>query len=209
MENLYKQITLFAHHLIEREVEVRPRKNKRSKSEHEKFLLSVGWLCKKLLAAHASHKGASVRISRDKNRYKAGRYVPKGVTYTVAIEGVLDLMEILGYVEMTNRGHYSRDTGQGDQTRYRLTDAFLKHFEVVSSTLPKQLVGYEHTDPIVLQKRIEREVIDNDGVVTTITEKKKLPYEDTPQIIKWRDNLTIINDCIKRHWVDQSDALDV
>ena len=111
-------------------------------------------------------------------------------------------MEILGYVEMTNRGHYSRNTGQGDQTRYRLTDAFLKHFEVVSSTLPKQLVGNEDTDPIVLQKRIEREVTDSDGVVTTISEKRKLPYEDTPQIIRWRDNLTIINDCIKRHWVD-------
>ena len=128
--------------------------------------------------------------------------MPKGVTYTVAIEGVLGLMEILGYVEMTNRGHYSRDTGQGDQTRYRLTDAFLKHFEVVSSTLPKQLVGNEDTDPIVLQRKIEREVTDSDGVVTTISEKKKLPYEDTPQIIRWRDNLTIINDCIKRHWAD-------
>ena len=201
-DSLKSQIKMFASHLIKREAEVRPRKNKRSVSEHEKFLLSTEWLCKKLLAAHASHKGASVRISRDKNRYKAGRYVPKGVTYTVAIEGVLDLMEILGYVEMTNRGHYSRNTGQGDQTRYRLTDAFLKHFEVVSSTLPKQLVGNEDTDPIVLQKRIEREVTDSDGAVTTISEKKKLPYEDTPQIISWRDNLTIINDCIKRHWVD-------
>ena len=176
MTILQNQIQTFALHLIQREEEVRPRKNKRSVIELEKFLLSTEWLCKKLLAAHASHKGASVRISRDKNRYKAGRYVPKGVTYTVAIEGVLDLMEILGYLEMTNRGHYSRDTGQGDQTRYRLTDAFLNHLKVVSSTLPKQLVGYDDTDPIVLQRRIEREVTDSDGVVTTISEKKKLPY---------------------------------
>ena len=202
MTNLSNHISSFALHLIEREAEVRPRKNKRSATEQEKFLLSVEWLCKKLLAAHESHKDASVRISRDKNRYKAGRYVPKGVTYTVAIEGVLNLMEKLGYVEMTNRGHYSRDAGQGDQTRYRLTDALLKHFEVVSSTLPKMLVGHEDTDPVVLQKGIEREVKDSDGVVTKISEKKKPPYEDTPQIIRWRDNLTIINDCIKRHWVD-------
>ena len=147
---LNQQIQTFAQHLIECEAEVRPRKNKRSPVEHETFLLSTGWLYRKLLAVHAAHKGASTRISRDKNRYKAGRYVPEGVTYTIAIEGVLDLMEILGYVEMTNRGRYSRDTGEGDQTRYRPTDAFLKHFEVVSSTLPKQLVGYENTDPIVL-----------------------------------------------------------
>lgn len=66
----------------------------------------------------SQYPGASTRISRDKNRYKAGRYVQRGVTYTIAIKGVLDLMEMLGYVEMTNRGHYSRDTGQGDQTKY-------------------------------------------------------------------------------------------
>ena len=199
---LKNQIQAFAFHLIEREAEVRPRKNKRSQDEYEKFLLSTGWLCMKLLSVNAAHEDASTRISRDKNRYKAGRYVLRGVTYTIAIEGVLDLMEMLGYVEMTNRGHYSRDTGKGDQTRYKPTDTFLKHFEVVSSTLPKQLVGYEDTDPIVLQKKVEREVTDKDGVVTTIIEKKKLLYDDTPQIISWRDNLTIINDCVKRHWAD-------
>ena len=90
--DLYQQIQAFTLHLIEREAEVRPRKNKRSESEHEKFLLSTGWLCRKLLAVHTAHKGASTRISRDKNRYKAGRYVPEGVTYTIAIEGVLDLI---------------------------------------------------------------------------------------------------------------------
>ena len=54
MINLNEQITAFALHLIEREAEVRSRKNKRSPSEHEKFLLSTGWLCKKLLAVHAA-----------------------------------------------------------------------------------------------------------------------------------------------------------
>ena len=75
--DLNQQIQTFALHLIEREAKVRRRKNKRSASEHEKFLLSTGWLCKKLLAVHTAHMGASARISRDKNRYKAGRYVPE------------------------------------------------------------------------------------------------------------------------------------
>jgi len=83
MNNLNDQIQAFALYLIGCEAEIRPRRNKRSASEHEKFLLSTEWLCRKLLASHASLKGASVRISRDKNRYKAGRYVPKGVTYTI------------------------------------------------------------------------------------------------------------------------------
>jgi len=53
--DLNQQIQAFALHLIEREAEVRPRKNKRSSIEHEKFLLSTAWLCKKLLAVHAAH----------------------------------------------------------------------------------------------------------------------------------------------------------
>ena len=90
--HLDSQIQTFALHLIEREAEVRPRKNKRSPVEHEKFLLSTGWLCKKLLAVHTAHMGSSTRISRDKNRYKAGRYVPEGITYTIAIEGVTEMI---------------------------------------------------------------------------------------------------------------------
>ena len=105
MNTLNQQIQIFALHLIEREAKVRPRKNKRSISEHEKFLLSTQWLCKKLLAAHASHEGASVRISRDKNRYTAGRYVPKGLSYDITVTGVLDLMDLLGYVAVTSRGN--------------------------------------------------------------------------------------------------------
>ena len=200
--DLNQQIQAFALHLIEREAEVRPRKNKRSISEHVKFLLSTGWLCRKLLAVHAAHKGASTRISRDKNRYKAGRHVPKSITYTIAIEGVLDLMEILGYVQMTNRGHYSRDTGEGDQTRYRPTDAFLKHFDVVSSILPKQLVGHEDTDPIVVQVTTKRRMKWKDDKPKFITIKVKKEYTDNEQTRNWKDNLAIINDCIKRHWAD-------
>ena len=200
--DLNQQTQTFALHLIEREANVRPRKNKRSVSEHEKFLLSTGWMCRKLLAVRAAHKGASTRISRDKNRYKAGRYVPEGVTYTIAIEGVLDLMEILGYVQMTNRGHYSRDRGEGDQTRYRLTDAFLKHFEVVSSTLPKQLVGHEDTDPIVVQVTIERRMKWKNGKPKFIPVKVKKDYKDNEQIREWRQNLSIINECFKRHSID-------
>jgi len=201
-ECLDNLIHSFANHLIEREAEVRPRKNKRSVSEHEKFLLSTRWLCKKLLLADASYKGASIRISRDKNRYKAGRYVPKGISHKVTIEGVLELMHILGYVELTDRGHFSRDTGKGGQTRYRPTDAFRKHFEVDHSTLPKLLVGYEDTDPIVVQVASERRVKWKDGKPKFITIKVRKEYKDNVRTQDWKQNLTIINDCIKRHWAD-------
>ena len=196
------QMQGFALHLMEREAEVRPRKNRRSQKEYEKFLMSTEWLCKKMLLACSAHKDASVRISRDANRYKAGRYLLRGISYDVAIIGVLDLMEILGYVEMINRGYYSRQTGEGDQTRYRPTDTFLEHFEVVSSTLPKQLVGYEDTEPIVVQIATERRMKWKNDKPKFIAIKVKKEYTNDEQIRNWRDNLTTINNCIKRHWAD-------
>ena len=42
MKSFDEQINAFALHLIEREAEVRPRSNKRSIKEHEKFVLSTG-----------------------------------------------------------------------------------------------------------------------------------------------------------------------
>ena len=131
MKSLDEQINAFALHLIEQEAEVRPRSNKRSANEHEKFVLSTRWLCRKLLLAHAAHKGSSIRISRDKNRYTQGRYVPEGISHRITIEGVLDLMDILGYVKLTDRGHFYRSSGKGGQTRYKPTQAFLKHFNGV------------------------------------------------------------------------------
>ena len=196
------QMQGFALHLMEREAEVRPRKNRRSQKEYEKFLMSTEWLCKKMLLACSAHKDASVRISRDANRYKAGRYLLRGISYDVAIIGVLDLMEILGYVEMIKRGYYSRQTGEGDQTRYRPTDTFLEHFEVVSSTLPKQLVGYEDTEPIVVQIATERRMKWKNDKPKFIAIKVKKEYTDNEQTRNWKDKLAIINDCIKRHWAD-------
>ena len=202
MKSLDEQIHHFALCLIDQEAKVCPRKNKRSANEHEKFLLSVGWLCRKLLLSHSASNRASTRISRDKNRYKAGRYVPEGVTYTIAIEGALDLMDLLGYVQKTADGWFSPDSSKGSQSRYMPTQDFLKQFEVVSSTLPKQLVGHEDTDPIIVQTKETRTVSNKDGTTTSFTHKKRKPYDDTSQTNQWRDNLNIINDCLNRHWAD-------
>ena len=81
MIDLDIQINAFAELLIEKEKHVRPRGNKRSDIEYEKFVLSTAWLCKKLLLINSAHKDASIHISRDKNRYKSGRYVPKGISH--------------------------------------------------------------------------------------------------------------------------------
>ena len=58
--------------------------------------------------------------------------VPEGITYTIAIEGVLDLMEIPGYyVQITNRGRYS--VKQAKVTRLVQANYAFENFEVVST----------------------------------------------------------------------------
>tara|TARA_E500000178_G_scaffold322980_1_gene348163 strand:- start:78 stop:1463 length:1386 start_codon:yes stop_codon:yes gene_type:complete len=202
MIDLDIQINAFAELLIEKEKHVRPRGNKRSDIEYEKFVLSTAWLCKKLLLINSAHKDASIHISRDKNRYKSGRYVPKGISHRVTIEGVLDLMEILGYVDLITRGNYSRQTGKGEQTTYKPTKAFIDYFNVVNSLLPKRLAAFDNTENVVLQITQRRKLKWKDGKPKHIPVKVKKEYADTPQIIQWRDNLTIINDCLRRHWSD-------
>jgi hypothetical protein len=113
MKPLDEQINAFALHLIEQEAEVPTRSNKCSIKEHEKFLQSRGWLFRKLLLVHAALKGSSIRILSDKNRYTQGRYVQKGISHRVTIKGVLDLMDILRYVQFTERGHFDRSSGIG------------------------------------------------------------------------------------------------
>ena len=58
-----------------------------------------------------------MRISKDKNRYTKGRYVPEGVTYDIAIDGVLHLLMVDGFVREIRKGSYSRTKGEGEQTR--------------------------------------------------------------------------------------------
>ena len=105
----------------------------------------------RLLLINSTHKDASIHISRDKNRYKSGRYVPIGISYKITIEGVLELMDILGYVDLVARGNYIRETGKGEQTRYRPAKALIDYFNVVNNLLPKRLAAFDNTENVVLQ----------------------------------------------------------
>ena len=121
-----------------------PRRNKRSPVEHDKFLLSARWLCKKLLAVNAAHMGASTRISKE-NPEQSDWYSD---------------------YDVTRMGRCGLETSEGNQTKYRPGYAFLKHFEVISSTLSKQLVRYEDKDPIVVQVATESSMHSNQAKIT-------------------------------------------
>ncbi len=196
-EHLEQRIHDLAEYLIQLEQDAKLKKQKRAKSSVAKFNLSMGWLCKKLLASYVASAETGMRISKDKNRYTKGRYVPEGVTYDITIDGVLPLMLMDGFVREVRKGSYDRTKGEGKQTRIAATGKLVNWFDVDPALLPKALVGCEDTDPLVVQITTKRKGKNKKGKTKTLK-----PYTDNAVTNQMRDNLNIINDCLKRHWSD-------
>jgi hypothetical protein len=201
-KELQQRIRELAEHLLNFEQSARVKKQKRSPASVEKFHLSTAWLCKRLLAAHAASPNFGMRIARDKNRYKKSRYVPEGITFDIAIEGVLLAMEIDGFVRQLRGGEFSRNTGLGKQTRIAATTKLVDWFAESDSLLPKKLVGCEDTDPLLVQITTKKKVTNLKGKQVVQKHKRLVDYKETGSTKRMRDNLELINDCLKRHWSD-------
>jgi len=201
-EHLEQRILQLSEHLIQLEQKAKLRKQNRGPSNVAKFQISVGWLCKKLLASHVASPETGMRISKDKNRYASGRYVPEGVTYDITIGGVLPLMEIDGFVREVRHFRFDHATGKGEQTRIAATRKLVDWFAADPALLPKLLVGCEDMDPLVVQVTSERTGKNKNGKAVTFKTKKLKKYKDDANTKRMRNNLEIINGCLKRHWSD-------
>ena len=178
------------------------KKQRRAASSVAKFHLSTSWLCKRLLASYAATPTAGMRISRDRNRYIKGRYVPDGVNYDIAIDGVLALMQLTGFVREVRSFRFDHTSGEGDQTRIAATAKLVDWFAADPALIPKALVGCEDTDPVVVQVTTKRKGKNKKGKEVTFKTKTLLKYTDDANTNQMRDNLNLINDCLKRHWSD-------
>ena len=195
-EHLEQHILELSEHLIQLEQNAKLMKQKRAASSVVKFHISTGWLCKKLLASHVASPETGMRISKDKNRYVSGSYVPSGVTYDITIGGVLPLMEIDGFVHEVRSFRFDHATGKGDQTRIAATRKLVDWFAADPALLPKLLVGCEDTDPLVVQITTKRTGKNKDGKEVTFKTKKLKKYTDDANTKRMRNNLEIINGCL-------------
>ena len=201
-KHLEQRIHDLADHLLQLEQDAKLKKQRRAASSVAKFHLSTGWLCRKLLASYSASPTAGMRISKDRNRYTKGRYVPDGVTYDITIDGVLALLELDGFVREVRGGHYDRTKGEGDQTRIAATAKMVDWFAADPALIPKALVGCEDTDPVVVQVTTKRKGKNKKGKEVTFKTKTLKKYTDDANTNQMRDNLNLINDCLKRHWSD-------
>ena len=196
--DINKRALDLANHLLDIETKSKTRKNKRSPSEVDKFIKSTQWLSKRILSNYAASKNVQTRLARDKNRYKANSHNIVGLGYDILIKGVVFWLEVEGFIYTDKNAIYRKEEGKGEQTRIKPYSKFIEWFNVDLQTLPKQIVAFEDTNPIIYQQVIKKK--NSKGKPTKI--KKIIPYEDTPKTIEMRKNINVINDCLKRHWSD-------
>jgi hypothetical protein len=95
----------------------------------------------------------------------------------------------LGFIEVTKEGHFDRDTSQGEVTRFVARDELLE-----------RLLELEGHPAISIKPKLDSETI----ILRNKVEGKNvlLEYEDTPATERYRNNLSKINLCFLKHWVD-------
>ena len=140
-EQLGKRMVELAEYLLKLEQTAGFIKQRRSNESERKFHLSTAWLCKRLLTQHAASPSSGIRISKDKNRYKKSRYVPEGISCDITIEGVLELLQIDGFVRTVDNFRFNHSTGKGDQTRIAGTKKLTDWFVADPALLPQVLIG--------------------------------------------------------------------
>jgi hypothetical protein len=127
-----------------------------------------------LYIAHKEDPLQFLGYSRRKNDYGSGsRYAKLHLTYT-RMMSVIDGLEMLGYIHSKN-GYFNRAKQEGKQSRMRAEPRLIDLIERASVT--KEMVARLPREEIILKDQ----------------NKKKMAYEDTPEIVVWRENVRNIN----------------
>jgi hypothetical protein len=116
------------------------------------------------------------------------RYRDPLLTYKqtmAAFEGLVKL----GFVEITQKGYFDRESLEGGLTRIIAADELKERLDELQSN-PAIAIGPDLSrETILLRNRIDghRVLVD---------------YEDTDNTDKYRQNLYLINSCFAKHWFD-------
>lgn len=183
-----------------------PPKKSRSKSANEVFVKAVTWLVTDALAAKVASEQGYITVSRNAALYKKEKpdrtgLAPWGLSYETAIRdpkteaGALNSLWMFGYLEEVDKGRYNRD-GKGPPsttTKYaatkKLVDLFAEaqQINLLFSPKPKR-------ETIILKAPNENPTVQ--------TEVALSDWDDTPETIKMRENLDLINENVLLHWYD-------
>ncbi|MDC0337851.1 hypothetical protein OAN95_06505 [Alphaproteobacteria bacterium] len=184
-EHLTDIINRLASQITEQE----GRDRKRNGDAQAHFIHGIERLIIQLWKGTKIHEGFEGGVNKRAGWYSENsRYRDPNLTYKQTVAAYEGLIK-LGLVQETQRGHFNRETLEGSITRFAANDELLSIFSDIKEDPFKAIQPDLSSQSIILRNKI-------DG------KKQQIDYLDTPGVKQMRDNLLLINKCLKAHYPD-------
>ena len=166
----------------------------------EKLHYSVECLVRDCMAVVLQRKRKGESAIRKGQHYFSSNRPDQMLTYSIHIERAFEGLVELGYIEVTKVGYFDR-IGRKDGTptsrlsRYIASDSLLSLFtDEEVRAIPALVPAYNNSDLI----RVRVKEMDEYGV----TRKRSVAVIETSETVQMRENLTVINKALSKHWYD-------
>ena len=164
----------------------------RSRAEKPKasFDHAVRYILLELWKASKSIPAGEVSINKRSGYYSEQneRYRDALLTYKQTMAAFDGLVK-LGFVEITQKGYFDRETSEGELTRIIAAGELKERLDEVSGHPAIAIEPDLSRETILLRNKI-------DG------QRVLVDYDDTASTDRYRQNLYIINSCFVKHWFD-------
>jgi hypothetical protein len=165
------------------------RDRKRSGDAQAHFLHGIEHLIIQLWKGTQIHEGFEGGINKRAGWYSENsRYRDPDLTFKQTVFAYNGLLK-LDLVQETQKGYFNRETLEGSITRFVANDELLSIFSDIKEDPFKAIQPDLYSESIILRDKI-------DG------KKQQIDYLDTPGVNEMRDNLLLINKCLKAHYPD-------
>lgn len=184
-----EHLTDIVNKLASQITEQEGRDRKRNGEAQAHFIHGIEHLIIQLWKGTQIHDGFEGGVNKRAGWYSEdSRYRDPNLTYKQTVAAYEGLIK-LGLVQETQRGHFNRETLEGSITRFADNDELLSIFSDIKEDPFKAIQPDLSSQSIILRNKI-------DG------KKQQIDYLDTPGVIEMRDNLLLINKCLKAHYPD-------
>ena len=184
-----EHLTDIVNRLASQITEQEGRDRKRNGEAQAHFIHGIEHLIIQLWKGTKIHEGFEGGVNKRAGWYSENsRYRDSNLTYKQTVAAYDGLIK-LGLVQETQRGYFNRETLEGSITRFAANDELLAIFSDIKEDPFKAIKPDLFSESIILRGKI-------DG------KKQQIDYLDTPGVNEMRDNLLLINKCLKAHYPD-------
>ena len=162
---------------------------KRTGAAQAHFLHGIEHLIIQLWKGTQIHDGYEGGMNKRSGWYsKNSRYTDPNLTFKQTMFAYNGLLKV-GLIQETKGEYFNRETLEGNITRFAANDELLSIFSDIKEDPFRAIQPDLSCESIILRDKIGGK-------------KQQIDYLDTPGVIEMRDNLLLINKCLKANYPD-------